>query len=294
MRATKHILLWMLAAIPAWGKIVTIEWQRDPTAAQYELEVKQGGTIVLDKRFAASESEWKGNLPSGSYVYRIRSFNAKGKAGMWSDLTPFLVQAPPPPPPPPTPVPSPSPSPTPAPKPVEKPKAKPQPSVAVAPAPTRKETPPTASTSLSAGLLGGSGYFFLAVEGQTEIFSHSSLGLRVVHSSTESATGTTTSVTGTTLDFKYFLGEKNLVGPFLDLGLGAYFFSAANTLGSESFRPGLAGQAGVGWVFGSLQGGLNLTLLVGIHYLGKPDISVLTFNTVGTKALGAVLLGYSF
>jgi len=99
MRAALAKLILMLLSLEmmhARADELTIEWDRDPQAAQYELQVQRGEEVVFNKRFEGKTSSWKGDLPFGSYAYKLRSFDTRGRASAWSDPTPFFVTPPPP------------------------------------------------------------------------------------------------------------------------------------------------------------------------------------------------------
>jgi hypothetical protein len=75
---------------------VVISWQPEPSAMSYELEVRRNEQVVFQKSFPSGGHDWRGTLPYGSYVYRLRTFDRAERAGPWSDPISFLVSPPPP------------------------------------------------------------------------------------------------------------------------------------------------------------------------------------------------------
>jgi hypothetical protein len=93
-----HVLFFVLALIcsissaVAAGRTVNLEWEEDPDAVTYEIEVGVRGskvpfTIVRDLR----SPRWVGQLRAGKFWMRVRGLDDRSIPGDWSEMIQFQV-----------------------------------------------------------------------------------------------------------------------------------------------------------------------------------------------------------
>ncbi len=359
MRLALLILAFLLSLFSyrhAFGKEISIEWKETPLAARYELQIKNERGVVFDQSFSSKDFSWRGNLPAGSYTYRLRTYDSKGRAGSWSDPLAFSVALPPP-----TPI-------TPAAgttvilessgaiffkwNPGGETKKfllivnGPAKQVRLGVAGTQAEVPnfssgeyswqvePVGETgtpakasplirfrveasrklasespraivaavpgaaplmfSINGGLLFGADYILPAISLQKGIGRVGALGLQGSFSSDEPAANASVSVLGALFTYTSFLYAERFSGPFMEVGLGPYFFGAANGASSESFKLSLAGKASAGWQLRLFDSGLSVSASIGMQYIDTPKITLASPRLRGLLPLFSILVGYSF
>src|SRR4051812_33025214 len=81
---------------PAWGKNVSIEWKDVDRASRYQLQITQGGKVLVESTLEKNQTSWKGNLKSGFYEYRIRAIDKVQQGGQWSSALQLGVPPDPP------------------------------------------------------------------------------------------------------------------------------------------------------------------------------------------------------
>ncbi len=88
----------LFAADEGYKREVTLAWEPVPGSKGYELEVrrfekgKMGAAIIPVERTV--KTSWKGRLPPGKFLLRIRTIDERGVAGPWGDVADFLVAYP--------------------------------------------------------------------------------------------------------------------------------------------------------------------------------------------------------
>lgn len=80
-------------AISGTPREVSFEWEEVPQATQYELEFSQKEKNKKTK-FIVLKAFWKGRLPVGKYLLRMRSFDYRKVPGVWSPPEEFQVLLP--------------------------------------------------------------------------------------------------------------------------------------------------------------------------------------------------------
>ncbi len=83
-----------LLTFPVFGFQVSISWKTSPEAAQYELEISHEGRRIAQEMIPSIKNQWSGDLPAGSYAYRLRGLDAAGREGAWGSRKTFLVAPP--------------------------------------------------------------------------------------------------------------------------------------------------------------------------------------------------------
>ncbi len=73
---------------------VDLEWDAVPGAKSYELELFQdlSGTMTPRGKFKTDTPVWSRPVPSGKYAIRLRSLDARGVPGEWSDEIPLKIR----------------------------------------------------------------------------------------------------------------------------------------------------------------------------------------------------------
>lgn len=74
-----------------YRRLVNFEWEADEDAKSFELEIKQSEKKGRTYKFKVSKSLWNGRLTPGQYTLRLRSLDARGVPGEWSEDVPFPV-----------------------------------------------------------------------------------------------------------------------------------------------------------------------------------------------------------
>lgn len=73
----------------AHAKKAVVEWKAIKGAVEYELEIQNDGKIVATKK--SDDLNWKGDLPPGFYLYKIRGYDKVKRPGLWSEARPLIL-----------------------------------------------------------------------------------------------------------------------------------------------------------------------------------------------------------
>ena len=84
--------LLLLIGTNSFAKSVVLDWKEDERAVLYEFQVEKDGKVVLHKQ--TEDSTWKGQLPFGVYVVRVRGIDQFKRPGKWSEATSLVVMPP--------------------------------------------------------------------------------------------------------------------------------------------------------------------------------------------------------
>lgn len=74
-----------------YRRLVNFEWDGDPDAKSFEIEIQQSTKNGKLYSFKVKTSAWNGRLTPGQYTIRLRALDQRGVPGEWSDTAPFPV-----------------------------------------------------------------------------------------------------------------------------------------------------------------------------------------------------------
>ncbi|MGE4232607.1 MAG: hypothetical protein AB7F43_04685 [Bacteriovoracia bacterium] len=99
MRKLKFLSIFLVVLIGlqclsahVFAKEVYIEWKATPGAILYQVSIEKNGVLI--SKPIVKETQWKGDLPTGIYTYKLRSVDRLKRAGLWSNQK-LLVVLPP-------------------------------------------------------------------------------------------------------------------------------------------------------------------------------------------------------
>jgi hypothetical protein len=90
--AFSFLMISQAAFAETYRRLVNFEWETIDGAVSYEIEIKQ--TNKKDAKpytFKVKDAAWNGRLPPGKYVMKLRSMDARGVPGDWSEPSDFDV-----------------------------------------------------------------------------------------------------------------------------------------------------------------------------------------------------------
>ncbi len=65
-----------------FAKTVSLSWEENTKASQYEFQIENKGAVVVHSK--TPESLWKGEVPFGSYTFKVRAIDKFDRPGEWS------------------------------------------------------------------------------------------------------------------------------------------------------------------------------------------------------------------
>lgn len=92
-------LFWSAAAPAESLRNVDLEWEQVEDATKYQIRIapkSTEGSSPNSKTFKTNEPKWSGSLVPGLYTMELRSYDARGVPGEWSEPAEFWVKTPPP------------------------------------------------------------------------------------------------------------------------------------------------------------------------------------------------------
>lgn len=102
MLRRSRVFIYFLCALIGWPgtfaradgpyrRLVNFEWDGDPDARTFEIEIQQSGKDGKTYKFKVKQALWNGKLTPGQYSIRLRALDARGVPGDWSEPAPFPV-----------------------------------------------------------------------------------------------------------------------------------------------------------------------------------------------------------
>jgi hypothetical protein len=88
-----QLTLWAPHVATASERLIDLEWERDPDAELYEIEIgAQGSQRALHRHENLKTPGWSGSLKPGRYWMRVRGRDDRLLPGEWSEIVEFQVK----------------------------------------------------------------------------------------------------------------------------------------------------------------------------------------------------------